>query len=94
MVLALIACKDEKKETAQANTKPVVKVGVSLPLTGDSANVGEAVKASINMAWNEWNQKDTKFYQDTCRKRILSSKQSKYREDLNKRLLAVICRRS
>ena len=60
MVLAFAAC-DEKKETAQANSKPVVKIGVSLPLTGDAANVGNAVKASIDMAWNEWKQKDTKY---------------------------------
>ena len=59
MVLALMACKDEKKQAA--DTKPVVKIGVSLPLTGDSANVGEAVRASINMAWKEWKQKDTKY---------------------------------
>ena len=60
MVLALTAC-DEKKETAQANSKPVVKIGVSLPLTGDAANVGNAVKASVNMALEEWKQKDTKY---------------------------------
>lgn len=60
IVLALTAC-DDKKEEAQANSKPVVKIGVSLPLTGDAANVGNAVKASIDMALNEWKQKDTKF---------------------------------
>lgn len=60
MVLALAAC-DDKKEEAQANSKPVVKIGVSLPLTGDAANVGNAVKASIDMALNEWKQKDTKY---------------------------------
>lgn len=60
MLLALTAC-DNKKEETQANNKPVIKIGVSLPLTGDAANVGNAVKASIDMALNEWKQKDTKF---------------------------------
>lgn len=61
MVLALVACKDEKKQEANADTRPVIKIGVSLPLTGDAANVGEAVKASINMASDEWKHKNTKF---------------------------------
>lgn len=59
MVLALIACKDEKKD--ETNKKPIIKIGVSLPLSGEAANVGNAVKASINMAFNEWKKKDTKF---------------------------------
>jgi len=58
-VLSLSACDNSKKEEAQ--TKPVVKIGVSLPLTRDAANVGNAVKESINMALNEWKKKDTKF---------------------------------
>ena len=61
MILALGACKDENKKEADVNTKPVVKIGVSLPLTGDAANVGNAVKASIGMALDEWKQKNTKF---------------------------------
>ena len=61
MILALVACKDEKKEQTLTDTKSVVKIGVSLPLTGDAANVGTSVKASINMALDEWKQKDTKY---------------------------------
>ena len=60
MATSLVAC-GEKTEAPKENGKPVIKIGVSLPLTGDSANVSEAVKASINMAWNEWYQKDTKY---------------------------------
>lgn len=60
MILSLTAC-DDKKENASADTKPVIKIGVSLPLTGEAANVGNAVKASVNMALDEWKNKNTKF---------------------------------
>ena len=40
MVLALIACKDEKKE----NAKPVLKIGVILPLTGANSYMGEQMR--------------------------------------------------
>ncbi len=60
LVLVLTACGD-KAETPKENEKPVVKIGVSLPLTGEAANIGNAVKASINMALSEWKKKNTKF---------------------------------
>lgn len=50
MVLALAACKDEKKETAQANSKPVVKIGASLPLSGDMAETGKNLQAAMSLA--------------------------------------------
>ena len=59
-VLALAAC-DNKKANEAADAKPVVKIGVSLPLTGEASNVGKAVQASVDMAMDEWKQKDTKF---------------------------------
>jgi len=43
MVLALAAC-DDKKETAQANSKPVVKIGVILPLTGANSYMGNQMQ--------------------------------------------------
>lgn len=63
MVLALVACKDEKKEEAQANAdnKPVVKIGMSLPLTGSFAESGLLSKEAAQMALEKWQAKDTKF---------------------------------
>ncbi len=55
MVLSLAAC--DKQES----NKPVVKIGVSLPLTGDAAVVGVANQKSIQMALADWNKKDTKY---------------------------------
>lgn len=49
MILALAAC-DEKKTSEQANAKPVIKIGVSLPLTGDIAYMGQALKGAVMVA--------------------------------------------
>ncbi len=48
MVLALVACKEEKKQTAQ--TKPVVKIGAILPLSGDLAIWGNSEKNGLLLA--------------------------------------------
>ncbi len=53
MVLALVACKDEKDPAAQTNSKPTIKIGISLPLTGDAASIGNAIKEAILMAKDE-----------------------------------------
>ena len=60
LVLGFAAC-GEKVDTPKGEEKPVVKIGVSLPLTGDTANVGNSVKAAVDMALEEWKQKNTKF---------------------------------
>lgn len=61
MVLALIACKEEKKETAQAEAKPVVKIGVMYPMSGDGAAFGQAAKNDAEMFFEEFNKKPHKF---------------------------------
>ena len=50
MILALTACKDENKQMAQANTKPVVKIGAILPLSGDLAVWGNSEKQGLILA--------------------------------------------
>ena len=61
MVLALVACKDEEKETTQADTRPVIKIGASFPLSGNMAAIGnaahKALVASINAVNAEPNNK-------------------------------------
>ena len=52
-VLAIWGCDREKSD------KPVVKIGVSLPLSGDAASVGIANQKSMLMALSDW--KDTKY---------------------------------
>ena len=54
LVLGLTACGD-KAETPKENEKPVVKIGVSLPLTGNLADTGASAKASDEMAFEKWN---------------------------------------
>lgn len=58
MVLALVACKDEKK---QANAKPVVKIGVTMPLTGDGAYAGQSAKAALEMIVEDMSEKGLKY---------------------------------
>ena len=53
VILTLTACKDEKKNVAQADTRPVVKLGAILPLTGSQAPMGEAAKAGMQKALKE-----------------------------------------
>ena len=50
MVLALVACKDEKKETNHAAVKPVIKIGVIDALSGKYAENGQNVRQVIEFA--------------------------------------------
>ncbi len=49
LALGLAACGD-KAEAPKKNEKPVVKIGVTLPLTGNTAFAGVPVKKSIELA--------------------------------------------
>ena len=60
MVLALVACKEEK-ESEQAKAKPVVKIGVNLPMTGDMAMAGKVQKASLELALHDVEKQNTKY---------------------------------
>ena len=59
MVLALVACKDEKSESAKA--KPVIKIGATLPLTGDAADVGQAARIGLQMTLDELKKTGLKY---------------------------------
>jgi ABC-type branched-subunit amino acid transport system substrate-binding protein len=41
--------------------KPVIRIGATLPLTGQAAESGQANQAAILMALDKWAQKDTKY---------------------------------
>ena len=58
MILSLVACKEEKKQEAQVEVKPVVKIGVSLPLTGDIAYMGQALKGAVLVAEQQLKEND------------------------------------
>ena len=60
MVLALAACKDQNKTNEQAN-KPIVKIGITLPLTGDGAYAGQAAKSAIEMIMEDMSKKGLKY---------------------------------
>ena len=60
MATGLTAC-GKKAETPKENTKPVVKIGATLPLSGDLAYIGIGAKNALNMVMEKWQQKDTKY---------------------------------
>ncbi len=60
VVLGLTACGDKANEQA-TNDKPVVKIGVSLPLSGNMAFMGNVAKEAVLMDFEKWKNKDTKY---------------------------------
>ena len=60
VVLALAAC-DNKKESEQANSKPIIKIGAMYPMSGDGAAFGQAAKNASDMFFEEFNKKPHKF---------------------------------
>ena len=61
MILTLIACKDEKKENSQVETKPVVKIGVLYPMSGDAAFLGDSAKKAANLFFKEFDTLKAKY---------------------------------
>lgn len=41
--------------------KPVIKIGASLPLTGNMADVGKSGQEALDMAYDKWKDKPTKY---------------------------------
>ena len=60
MVLALVACKEEKKQASDG--KPVIKIGAVLPLTGNNAVVGTAIKAGALAAIDDKEKGNLKYH--------------------------------
>lgn len=58
-LLTLLSC--EQKPQTGATDKPMVKIGVSLPITGGAAYVGQPAAYAAQMALDKWNEKNTKF---------------------------------
>lgn len=61
MVLALAACKDEKKESAQTDNRPVVKIGVLYPMSGDAAFLGDSAQKAANLFFKEFDRANAKY---------------------------------
>ena len=61
IVLALGACKEAGKSIKSGGGKPLIRIGATMPLTGDSAEVGQATKAGLEMVLDELKQKDLKY---------------------------------
>lgn len=59
LLLSLSACGEKKDETA-TSSKPTIKIGVVLPLSGDLAIVGQSIKDSILLAKDDLKSKNLK----------------------------------
>ena len=60
-VLALSACKPEGKAEETNQTKPVIKIGAILPLTGGGAVLGESLKAGTLAAIEDKSKENLKY---------------------------------
>jgi len=60
LILGLSAC-DNKTTERQVKERPIIKIGATLPLSGDSAEVGESARAGLVMVLDELNKGDLKY---------------------------------
>lgn len=64
MILAIVSSmqfNNQTKETSElSSNKPVVKIGVSLPLSGDISYMGEALKGALGVAMEDIEKKNLK----------------------------------
>jgi len=61
MLAALTACNDEKADQTKETTKPVIKIGATLPLTGDLGYAGENMRAAMELSLKDLNEDDLKY---------------------------------
>ena len=63
IALSLIACDNKKADKAvQADTRPVVKIGASFPLSGNMASIGNAAQKALIAAINDVNAQPNNKY--------------------------------
>lgn len=58
-ILTLSACDNKKEEIT--NEKPTIKIGATLPLTGNAAEAGQAAKAGLEMTLKKLNRTSNKY---------------------------------
>ena len=61
LFLSLTAC-DNKKAQEQTDNRPIIKVGASLPLSGNLTYMGVSAQRALQLALDKWNKKDTKYH--------------------------------
>ena len=60
LALSLTAC-GEKSEAPKTD-KPIVKIGATLPMSGDSAEAGNSAATALRMVLDDYNKKDLKYH--------------------------------
>lgn len=51
----------ESKETPVPAKKPVIRIGATLPLSGENAYIGNSVRNAMEMAFGEWEKRGTRY---------------------------------
>ena len=65
VIISFSAWKDNIGSIVQdRNDRPVIKIGVVLPLSGNMADIGIAGKQALNMSFNKWKNQNTKYKYD------------------------------
>ena len=59
VILGIILFSVNKNQDSVADD-PVIKIGISLPLTGPLADMGQANKTAIDMVYAKWQEKGMK----------------------------------
>ena len=61
MVTALTACGEKADKTAETDTRPVIKIGVLYPLSGDAAFFGDSAKKAADLFFKEFDSNKAKY---------------------------------
>lgn len=59
MILALVACKEDKK--TEDSGKPIIKIGVLYPMSGDGAFFGDSAKKAADLFFKEFDTTNAKY---------------------------------
>lgn len=61
MVLNLTSCDEKADKTVEVKAKPIIKIGATLPLTGNLAVYGKALQKSMDLALQDAQQQNLKY---------------------------------
>ena len=61
LALSLTACGDKASDTSKEENKQIIKIGATLPLSGNEAHMGAAAQHALQMVLEKWQNKDTKY---------------------------------
>ena len=61
VIASVLIYQNRSNPESNNDSKPTIKIGVTLPLTGDAAQFGLTNQEAVNLALNKWKNQPTKF---------------------------------